>query len=377
MAKRAIKLLGGVHAGLLVACPPEQSVDLDLPSAGVSLYPCDHPYPTPRNVVAAEAIREFVTGVGPEETLIVLLSGGGSAYTSLPEDGISITELAEATRLLQLAGATIGELNTVRKHVEQLKGGRLAALCAGRVEAYILSDVMGDPLDVIASGPTAPDPSTFGQALGVLQSKGLSSRLPGVAARLQRGARAEVPETPKPGDGCFWRVDNRVIASNRIVVEAVRDALIGRGFHLAGIEHGVEGDAAEVGRTLASRLADPRMPPRPWCWVCGGETTVAVGDATGSGGPSQELALAAAYVLAEHPGGALLALSTDGRDGPTDAAGAIVDAYTWGAISRSGIDPALALRSHDSHGALDAAGALLRVPPTGTNLNHVAVLFAV
>jgi glycerate 2-kinase len=368
MARQALGRLRRVRSALVTA-PPDQSQGTDL---GVPVLACDHPFPTERSVAAANAVAQLVAQARPDETLIVLISGGGSAQLTLPADALRVEDLADITRLLQRAGATISDLNRVRKHCEQLKGGRLAAISgAGRLAAYILSDVLGDRLDVIASGPTAPDPTTYAQALEVLARFGLMTSVPAVTAHLQRGAAGALEETPKPGDPAFARVTNTIIASNRLVVEGVAEAARRLGLEIAGVEQAIEGEAADVGRRLAARA--PSLPPLS-CWILGGETTVTVGDKAGTGGPSQELALAAAMALDGAPGVALLTFSTDGRDGPTDAAGAIITGDTCRTARAAGLDPARALTDHDSHTLLDRIGGLARVPPTGTNLNHVAVL---
>jgi glycerate 2-kinase len=368
MARVALGRLGKCRTALVTA-PPDQTQDANLRAR---VLPCDHPFPTARNVAAARDVVELASSTRPVETLVVLISGGGSAHLTLPADGLSVEDLASVTRSLQRAGATISDLNCVRKHCEGLKGGRLAAMSgAGSLAAYILSDVLGDKLDVISSGPTAPDPTTYSGALDVVARFGLMNSVPAVTSHLRRGAAGELDETPKAGHPAFGRVVNTIIASNRIVVEGVEQAARSLGFNVAGVQHAVEGEAAEVGRALAGRAS--ALPPLS-CWIIGGETTVTVGDGVGIGGPSQELALAAAVELDGSAGLALLTFSTDGRDGPTDAAGAVVTGETCGLARASGLDPMRPLGEHDSYTLLDRVGALVRVPPTGTNLNHVAVL---
>lgn len=376
MACEALTLLGAAPAELIVTAPEGVPVPDSLRAAGAKVFTCDHPYPTPRNAEAARAVAEMVARVGADETLVALVSGGASAHLSFPCEPLSIDDLAAATRALQRAGATIRELNTVRKHMEQLKGGRLAARCRGRVEAFILSDVIGDPLEVIASGPTAADPMTFADALRVLNGRRLIATLPRVADLLRHGANGGLAETPKPGDTVFARVTNRIIASNRGGVDAVAARLAELGFVVQSVEHGVEGEAATIGRRVVA-MARACTAVGPRAWVIGGEWTVTVGDCDGVGGPSQELALAGAEVMARSGSLiALMAFSSDGRDGPTDAAGAIVTHDTWTRIVATGLNPVSALRRHNSHAALNAANALIRTGPTGTNINHIAVLIA-
>jgi glycerate 2-kinase len=369
MAAEATLLLGSRFAGGVCTCPP--AYDRSTLDRAWTVFECDHPYPTPRNMAAAETVARFVAGLREPATLVVLLSGGASAHVAWPAQGLALDDLAGATRALQLAGASIRELNTVRKHCERLKGGRLAAMCPTPIHAYVLSDVVGDPLDVIGSGPTAPDPTTYAQALAAVACR------PGVPApvlaHLRAGAAGRLLETPKPDDPCFRRVRHRVISSNRAVVAGVEAALRAQGLAIADTRTAVEGEASRIGSELASHALKQR-PAVPSAWVVGGEWTVTVGAAPGQGGPSQELALEAAVALDGQSGVCLVAFSTDGRDGPTDAAGAVVTGRTAAAIRNAGLDPAACLARHASHQALEGAGALVRVPATGTNLNHVAVL---
>lgn len=365
-----------VVAGIITA-PPEHTGAAAFSPWPVEVFPCDHPLPTPRNTAAATKVRDLVAGVTPSQRLVLLISGGGSAYLCLPAPGIQLDDLTAITNALQRAGATIHELNTVRKHCEQLKGGRLGALSPARhLHAFILSDVMGDPLDTIASGPAAPDRSTYTEALRVLEKHGLVETAPAITNHLRRGSRVELPDTPKPGDPVFSRVTSTIIANNATVLRGVAEACRGLGFAVAGIDQVAEGDAAVVGRRLTAKAA--QLPgTAPACYILGGETTVNVGTCRGKGGPSQEMALAfAAGLPASLRDVALLTFSTDGRDGPTDAAGAVVSSETPAHARSKGMDLAAALAAHDSHTALDRLGVLIRTAPTGTNLNHVAVVLA-
>ncbi len=368
-------VVAGDEIEMLLTVVPEHERAAREQFACAAVFACDHPYPSERNVAAAQVVRELVARVAPGETLLVLLSGGGSAHLAMPWEGIPLEELRSCTRAMQLAGATITQLNAVRKHCEVLKGGRLAAECRGSVEALILSDVIGDRLDVIASGPTSPDPTTFADAMGAIERLGLRGRFPLIEAHLRDGVAGRVPETPKPGDARLARVSNTIIASNRRVVEGVRRVLEAQGIAVMGVTHAVEGDASEFGLAMASKALELKS-AGGGAWVFGGETTVQVGDATGVGGPSQEAALAGAIALDGKGGCFVLTLSTDGRDGPTDAAGAVVSGETPRRMREAGVDPSEMLARHDSHHALDAVGALIRVDATGTNLNHVSVVIA-
>jgi hydroxypyruvate reductase len=270
----------------------------------------------------------------------------------------------------------------VRKHCELLKGGRLTAWCgAGQIRALVLSDVIGDPLDVISSGPFVPDPTTFADALGVLDRHAASPEAPRVREFLLRGARGEFPETPKPGDPTMNRVRSEIVGSNSLVVDAVRASLIGVGAEPVRVLRALAGEVSEVAARLAQEareISRTRLPGSSAALVVGGEWTVNAAGSKGVGGPSQELALALACRLSLERKWAAMAYSTDGIDGPTDAAGAIVTEATLADASAIGLDARAALTEHDSHGyfmELDGRGAEhLRTGPTGTNLNHIAVL---
>lgn len=338
----------------------------------------DHPIPSARSVAAAKAVLEFVAA-GAEGELWVLVSGGGSAMLCLPHENaqgrVALEELGRLTRAIQNAGSTIHELNTVRRHFERIKGGQLAAATrATKVRAFVLSDVIGDALETISSGPTAADPTSPRDALAVIERLGLRDVAPGCVAYLETCVREGVRHTIPPGDERLARVENRIIASNAMLAHEAAAYLRERGFDVACVDERVEGEASEIG----ARLARDGMTLRAGqAAIVAGEWTVNVGAATGLvGGPSQELALAAACTLDGVQGVRVVAISTDGRDGPTDAAGAAVDGQTCGRARAAGINPHAALQRHDSTKALDAAGALIRTGATGTNLNHVAVVIA-
>ena len=335
----------------------------------------DHPLPTARNVEAARALAAFIErvkrGAGPETRFVFLLSGGASALLTLPLEPIGLDEYRSLTARLLHAGADIHQLNCVRKHAERLKGGRLAAMMAPvGVENLVLSDVIGDDLSVIGSGPLAPDPTTIRDALDVLDRFGIGAGV--VREVLEGGARGGSTETPKPGDSVFDRVSSRVVGNNALAVDAAASAAVRLGFRVLEARSGVTGEASELGRTLASRLA--QLPEdTPSVIVLGGETTVRVGDAGGRGGPCTELVLAGAIEIANQSGIAIGAFATDGVDGPTDAAGAWATPATCGAARSAGLDPAKSLKEHDSLGFFERAGGLIRTGPTGTNVNDVMV----
>lgn len=371
----------GVQIEGLAICVPKRltrAAQSELASCNMRALPADHPPPTPRNIKAARAVAAFLESCEPDDTLLVLLSGGGSAHLAWPVEGLSLDELKSLSSDLMKSGATIHELNCVRKHLERLKGGRAAALCrAKRIRVGVLSDVIGDPLDVISSGPFAPDPTTYADALKILRKYKLATRHKVAVQILTSGSRGELAETPKPRDRAVARVHHTILLNNKSAVVGVANALDGLGFNPSSATLDMEGEASQVAsRWIREELKSLR--PGPQLCILGGETTVSVKKATGLGGPSQEFALAGAKALATHtPRGrraALLTFSTDGVDGPTAAAGALVTDQTWAEIRKAGIDPARALSNHDSHTALNAVNALIRTGPTGTNVNHIAAL---
>lgn len=378
MARGAIDWLGSMPDGVqgVVAAVPERIAGAALP-ASIEVYPADHPLPSASNLVAADAIERLTRNIEPDQTLLMLISGGGSAHLCAPSAGLTLGDLVDATNQMLRAGATIEQLNTVRKHCERLNGGQLAAIAADSevpVRVMVLSDVLGDRLGTIASGPLAPDPSTFADALDAIATLGLTQRCRAIVEHLQRGMAGLIPETPKPSDRVFDRVSHTIIANNESAVDAAVRVCQQRGLRVVDRRTGVQGEACAVGRELAHTLIDAkRSAHSPIAIVWGGETTVRVGDATGSGGRNQELALACAIELAGHTHVAAMTLATDGLDGPTNAAGALVTGETSARAAQIGIDLPAALARHDSHTALDQLAALIRIGPTGTNINDVAV----
>lgn len=353
------------------------------PLARTRLLLASHPVPDERGRAAADAVLDLAGGLTSDDLLLVLLSGGASALLPAPVPGVSLRDKADVTSLLLRAGATIHELNTVRKHLSRLKGGGLARAAApARVVCLVLSDVVGDDLSTIASGPTAPDPTTFDDALRVLGARGVLERCPGaVRASLEAGAQGTRPETPKPHDALFRRVTTRVIGSNRASVAAAAREARRQGLRPVVLTTRLEGEAREVARVLVAVLREcvesgrPATPPV--CLLAGGETTVTVrGD--GRGGRNQELAVAAAEPLAGFPGPAVLAtLATDGVDGASEAAGGVVDDRSVGRAATLGVAPPAAfLAVSDSRGFLAALGDLIVTGPTGTNVVDLAVLLA-
>jgi len=343
-----------------------------VPTARVVLREAGHPVPDARGQAAAEEIVRRVRSAGADDAVLFLVSGGGSALTPAPVRPITLAEKQETTRLLLGAGATINELNAVRKHLSLFKGGQLARAAApATLISLILSDVIGDPLDVIASGPTAPDPTTFAEALTVLERRGVGYLVPAaVRARLEAGARGEVEETPKPGDRAFERVTNVVIGNNALVVDAAAAEARRLGYRAEVLTRSLQGEAREVALELVARAR--ALPPRS-CLIAGGETTVTV-RGRGRGGRCQEFALAAALQLRPDDRVVVLAAGTDGTDGPTDAAGGIADAETVTRGERAGQAALAALDDNDAYTFLSAADDLVVSGPTNTNLLDLYLL---
>ncbi|HEX9186572.1 MAG TPA: DUF4147 domain-containing protein, partial [Vicinamibacteria bacterium] len=351
MASAAEAILGDRLAEGIVVTSGSGESDRGLPRGSrlrSRVLTASHPVPDARGLAAAAEVDALARGCGRSDLLLVLLSGGASALLPSPAEGVTLEDKARTTGLLLRSGATIHELNAVRKHLSRLKGGGLArAAFPARVATLVLSDVVGDDLSTIASGPTAPDPTTFSDAFLVLQSRGVLEAVPAsVRARLEAGARGQLEETPKPGDPAFRRVATRIVGSNRLSVDAAAREARRLGFRPLVLTTRLEGEAREVSRTLVAVLREcvesgrPAAPPT--CLLAGGETTVTVrGD--GQGGRNQEMAVAAAQVLAGFPAPAVVAcLATDGVDGASDAAGGIADDTTAARAEALGLAPAAA-----------------------------------
>lgn len=365
MAAAALDLLGARVAGGCIAAPPGLAPCLP----ALPLWEAGHPVPNAHSLAAAGEALRLVHGLGPRDLVLVLLSGGASALWAAPVDGVSLGDLQVVTRGLLRAGAPIAELNTVRRHLSRIAGGQLARAAApARVLTLAISDVVGVSPDVIGSGPTLPDPTTHAEALEILVRRGVAAPA-AVTHHLQRGVAGEAPETPKPGELANL-AGFHLLASIREALAAAAEEAVRLGYHARVVSDSLEGEAARVGEEIARQATG--LPPRT-ALLWGGETTVTVrGD--GSGGRNQELALAAALALDGHHGVALASVGTDGIDGPTPAAGAIVDGDSAARARAAGLDPEGALARNDSHPLHRATGDLLVTGPTGTNVNDVVVV---
>lgn len=352
----------------------------DLPPE-IELCRGGHPIPNAEGIRGAHAVLSLAERLGEDDIVLLLVSGGGSALMTLPDAGLSLDDLRATTGALLKAGATIGELNTVRKHLEKLKGGRLAAAVRpARVVALVLSDVVGDPLDTIASGPVTPDPTTFADALAILERRDVLRTIPGaIVGHLERGVRGELPETPKADDPCFARVETHIVGHNRLAAEAALAEARRRGYRTHLLSTLMSGEAREVGRELGRLglevLESGRPVEAPAFILAAGETTVTV-RGNGRGGRNQEVALGAALVLDGAEGVLVASLGTDGVDGPTDAAGALA----WGSTIRRaavlGLDPQCTLADNNAYPFFEALGDLVVTGPTGTNVMDLMMVLA-
>ena len=361
--------------GIVIA--PEKTSS---PHPILPVYPGEHPQPGPQSFAAAEALGEFVARRPAEAEVWVLLSGGASSLAAAPVPGVTPGELTALFSILLSSGLSITATNAVRKRFARWGAGRLAeALAPAPVRVFAISDVPADDFASIGSGPCAPDEFSAPQLRAELETSGLWDALPSSLRRhLAAVAAGRVPETPKPGGDAFARVQEIIIARNLHAREGAAIRAMELGQRVQVMLASIEGEAAATGRALGNYLLDAARvnTNRIRCFIWGGETTVRLSAQAGTGGRCQELALAAAQrfdaeAVGQHV--TLIAAGTDGRDGPTDAAGAVVDGSTWGRIQRAGRDSARDLKTHHSYEALDAAGALLRTGLTGTNVMDMVI----
>ncbi len=351
------------------------------PTRVITLCEASHPLPDQRGLDGSQRIASLLSQARSNDLVFCLLSGGGSALMTLPAEGISLEHTELLTRALLRCGATINEINAVRKHISQLKGGDLARVASpAQIVSLIVSDVIGNPLDVIASGPTCPDPTTFAQALAVLEKHELLRDVPACIVRhIQEGVAGRVPETPKENDAVFQRTQNLIIASNEHAALAALDRARSLGLNGLLLSTFVQGEAREVAKVFAAIAQEithhGRPLLRPACIVAGGETTVTV-RGRGLGGRNQELALAAAPLVAGLERVVIVALGTDGTDGPTDAAGALCTGHTASRAAQERLSMASYLADNDAYHFFQALGDLIITGPTNTNVNDLAFVFA-
>ena len=344
-------------------------------------HPATHPIPTRKGVEGVLAMLRLVDDISRDDLVIVLVSGGGSALMPLPVEGINLDDEAKVTSLLLRSGASIEEINTVRKHLSQVKGGRLAErLYPATVLTLIISDVVGDKIDSIASGPTAPDPTTYHDVELVLKKYDIWFQIPKKARRIiTRGLSGSIPETPKQKDKVFRRVQNVIVGNNRASCLAAALAMTKAGYRTQVLSIQITGEAREVGRIFGSIVRDIRDNSLPFAppaaLIAGGETTVTV-RGKGKGGRNQELVLAAAVKISGSYGVVVGSFATDGIEGRTNAAGAVADGSTITRSLRLRMDPEEFLRNNDSYRYFSKLKDLVITGPTGTNVNDIAILAA-
>jgi glycerate 2-kinase len=335
-----------------------------------------HPEPDDKGFNGTNKVKNILQKAGKDDLVIALISGGGSALWPLPAQGISLDDNQTVTRLLLASGASIHEVNAVRKHLSAIKGGQAAALAApADVLVMVISDVTGDALDVIASGPFCPDNSTFSDAWQVIEKYALEDQLPdAVNAHLQQGLQGKIPETPKAGDPVFEKVRHVMCATNKMALEAAKTKAEDMGYNTLLWPELIVGEAKDTAVYFVKLAKDKGAgQERPFCLIAGGETTVTLSDDHGVGGRNQELALSAAFHIAEKPKWTVASLATDGNDGPTDAAGAIVDSQTINKAEQQGLKPADYLERHDAYSFFKQTGELFITGPTNTNVMDVQV----
>ena len=336
------------------------------------ILPGNHPVPGNESITGAKAVLDLADKAGADDLVLFLISGGGSSMMTLPLDGIDLDTFRKFSNMILSSGADINEFNILRKHLDGIKGGRLAQHAAPAEQVtIILSDVVGDPIDIIASGPTVPDSSTYQDALAILDRYSIHNAFPDVIRdTLIRGTEGKIPETPKSGSPVFDKSDIFLSASNRTAASAAAMAAEKLGFHAQVLNTRMTGEASAVGKLLPSFLSELQA---PGLYVFGGETTVHV-NGNGLGGRNLELALGAVRPMADWPGCLLWTLSTDGEDGPTDAAGAFVTSDTLSMALKLGCSPEAFLRNNDAYDFFRNVDGLIRTGPTGTNVCDLTFL---
>ena len=369
MARAVERVLGRRLAGGFVNVPHGSCIQ----TRKVELNESGHPIPDKRGLAGARRIAEIAAAANERDLLICVISGGASALMPDPAPPITLADTQETTRQLLACGANIHELNTIRKHISELKGGRLAQLaCPATVIALILSDVVGDDLDVIGSGPTVPDRSTFADARRIFEKYAI--RPPdSVCERIERAQQ----ETPKPGDPAFSRVHNLIIGSNRLAIDAAASEARALGYRTLVLSTFIEGetrDIATMHAAIVKEILSTGQPIRPpACVLSGGETTVTI-RGTGLGGRNQEFVLAAAIALEGFGPFTIFSAGTDGADGPTDAAGAFADERTVAMGRNHNLDVRRLLKDNDSYHFFESVRGLIKSGPTGTNVMDVRIL---
>lgn len=345
----------------------------------IKVVEAGHPIPDQAGFAGARQVIELVSRAGAADLILLVISGGGSALLPMPAEGLRLEDKQQTTQALLASGATIQEVNALRKHLSRLKGGRLAELAyPANMVSLILSDVVGDRLDAIASGPTVADSTNFADCLEIVRRYDLGGTIPpAVLDRLERGARGEFAETPKPSAALWQKVQNVIVGSNRLGLAAAQQQAAALGYHTLVLSSAIEGESRTVASSHCARIKEilrrDRSARQAFCLISGGETTVTLGG-DGLGGRNQEFALAAAIEIADLDNVVVLSAGTDGNDGPTDAAGAVVDGTTFQRGRAQGLNAHEFLARNDSYHYLQATGDLLITGPTFTNVMDLHVI---
>jgi glycerate 2-kinase len=335
-----------------------------------------HPVPDERSLHAGQAIREMLSGLTEDDLLLVLVSGGSSALVVDPCEGIGLDDLQAMNRALLHCGATINEMNCVRKHAERLKGGGLVKLAnPAKVAALLLSDVIGDDMSVIASGPTVADPTTFANALKIVNKYGITEQMPvSILTHLEKGSRGQATETLKPGNAANRNVTNTLIGSNHHAIQAAMEIAQQEGFDCRCVSEQMTGEASAAAEWFLNQALDCGQMERPAMYIAGGETTVTV-RGNGKGGRNLQVALSVVGRMSNLQNAVFVTLATDGEDGPTDAAGAVVTPETKPKALALGLDPAVYLENNDAYTFFEKVDGLIKTGSTGTNVNDLTLLF--
>ena len=378
MARAALGEIGDRIGHTLVVAPyAAVSVESLVSSGHVTMIGAGHPLPDVGSIAAAQAAFRMMRDARADEAMLVLLSGGGSSLLAMPADGLSLNDYRTTTSLLLASGASVHEVNSVRAHIDLVKGGGLARACPeAAIFGLLISDVVGDDPRIIASGPLSGVDASFADALDIIERYGMADELPAAVRRhLVEGAAGNATGPLSSTAEEFGRARLDIIGNNAIALDAAATHAATLGYRVTRRDEPVVGEAAEAGREFGAWLTRRSSARTPACLIAGGETTVALGSpgSAGTGGRSQEVALTAARIMDGLDGVVLLAAGTDGIDGPTDAAGGMVDGGSVGRMRQQGLDPDDAVSRHDAYAALEAAGDLLITGPTGTNVMDVFV----
>lgn len=376
LARAAEDLLGDVISAGAITVKYGYSLPL---INRLEMFEAGHPIPDQAGLNGTSRILELVGDLNADDVVLFLLTGGGSSLLEAPYSGLKLDDLQSVTTALLACGAEISEINAVRKHLSSIKGGQLSrAAYPARVITLAISDVIGDLPEAIASGPTFPDVTTFADAWQVVEKYKLESRFPSAILRhLKAGYQGRIPETPKPGDPIFDRCSYRIIGNNHRMLEAARQAALELGYDAHILTVRMRGEARDVGRKFASLMKAIRIPSdnlmKPACLLTGGETTVSL-TGNGKGGRNQELALSAAIALTETPDCLMLAAGSDGTDGPTDAAGAVVDGTTIRRAHQKKLNARAHLENNDAYPFFEALNDLVITGPTRTNVMDLVIM---